>query len=664
MSKIPTYPLLDPADADILYIERPASPKNQGGHTTAVKLREYMEQLNNTLTHNNIWIGNSTNERTELVTTSIGRSLLGAVSAAAGRTALAAAAAALTITAGTGLAGGGNLTANRTISLDSASINSLNLADTAIQSGDNVSTLTNDAGYVDAAGAAAAAPVQTVAGRTGTVTIAAADITNSTAAGRALLTAADAAAQRSALGLGSAALASTGDFDAAGAAAAAQDFAIQRANHTGTQTAATINIAEKSVLIGDGSNLGSALTTGAKGRDLLAIADDAALQSEIVARIEGTTIAPAVVNAPITQNGALFEGPGASLLTYNLAADSARWYRLGTYAPSFTNQILIRIHAHTFNATQASTITVVLNGAAGTVARAWETGAVNRAVSDIRLVGNDIYISAVAFHRLTIEVVRRTRFTAAMEVVSEPGSSSDSITIENFATPNLAIGATALSGSERLRVAGGSVPGTPSATDCLFGGGVGRFGSYIDAPSLRYGGTDILARANTWTTAQTISQTSSTQMMILNNTSASGFAGGDLQQQGASRFRYVWNSDEDSYRIDARNDDSSFRDNTFSIPRAIAGTAYLRRSLAIGAISLAASERLRVAGGSVPGTPSSTDCLFGGGVSAVGAHYKVGANQVVGARGAAVADATDAASVITQLNALLARCRAHGLIAS
>ena len=37
--------------------------------------------------------------------------------------------------------------------------------------------------------------------------------------------------------------------------------------------------------------------------------------------------------------------------------------------------------------------------------------------------------------------------------------------------------------------------------------------------------------------------------------------------------------------------------------------------------------------------------------------------QVVGSQGAAVIDATDAATAITQLNALLARCRAHGLIA-
>ena len=44
--------------------------------------------------------------------------------------------------------------------------------------------------------------------------------------------------------------------------------------------------------------------------------------------------------------------------------------------------------------------------------------------------------------------------------------------------------------------------------------------------------------------------------------------------------------------------------------------------------------------------------------------YSVGANQVVGARGAAVADATDAASVILRLNDLLARARTHGLIST
>jgi hypothetical protein len=45
-------------------------------------------------------------------------------------------------------------------------------------------------------------------------------------------------------------------------------------------------------------------------------------------------------------------------------------------------------------------------------------------------------------------------------------------------------------------------------------------------------------------------------------------------------------------------------------------------------------------------------------------EYNVGGVKVVGAQGAAVADATDAASVIARLNDLLARLRTHGLIAT
>ncbi|MFA5897881.1 MAG: hypothetical protein WC829_02085 [Hyphomicrobium sp.] len=47
----------------------------------------------------------------------------------------------------------------------------------------------------------------------------------------------------------------------------------------------------------------------------------------------------------------------------------------------------------------------------------------------------------------------------------------------------------------------------------------------------------------------------------------------------------------------------------------------------------------------------------------LGTSLFVGTTKVVGAQGAAVIDATDAATAITQLNALLARVRAHGLIA-
>ena len=52
------------------------------------------------------------------------------------------------------------------------------LADSAVQPGDNISTLANDSAFVDASGAAAAAPVQSVASKTGNVTLVKADITD------------------------------------------------------------------------------------------------------------------------------------------------------------------------------------------------------------------------------------------------------------------------------------------------------------------------------------------------------------------------------------------------------------------------------------------------------------------------------------------------------
>jgi len=52
------------------------------------------------------------------------------------------------------------------------------------------------------------------------------------------------------------------------------------------------------------------------------------------------------------------------------------------------------------------------------------------------------------------------------------------------------------------------------------------------------------------------------------------------------------------------------------------------------------------------------------GITNTAAQYNVAGTKVVGAQGAAIANATDAASVILRLNDLLARCRAHGLIAT
>jgi hypothetical protein len=56
--------------------------------------------------------------------------------------------------------------------------------------------------------------------------------------------------------------------------------------------------------------------------------------------------------------------------------------------------------------------------------------------------------------------------------------------------------------------------------------------------------------------------------------------------------------------------------------------------------------------------------IFGGSTIDAVTSYSVNGTKVIGAQGAAVADATDAASVIARLNDLLARLRTHGLIAT
>ena len=65
-------------------------------------------------------------------------------------------------------------------------------------------------------------------------------------------------------------------------------------------------------------------------------------------------------------------------------------------------------------------------------------------------------------------------------------------------------------------------------------------------------------------------------------------------------------------------------------------------------------------------TKAANEYVLAAGISGLGikASLKIDSTQVLGPQGAAVADATDAASVILRLNDLLARCRAHGLIAT
>jgi hypothetical protein len=160
------------------------------------------------------------------------------------------------------------LTGNPTAPTQATANNSTRLATTAYVKAQ---------GYVDTAGAAAAAPVQSVHGRTGTVTTAAADITDSTAAGRAVLTAADATAQRSALGLGTAATSASTAFAAAThthpASAISDSTAAGRALLTGADAAA-----QRSSL---GLGAAAIAATTAIGLSLLAAADAGAARATL-----------------------------------------------------------------------------------------------------------------------------------------------------------------------------------------------------------------------------------------------------------------------------------------------------------------------------------------------------------------------------------------------
>ena len=90
------------------------------------------------------------------------------------------------------------------------------------------------------------------------------------------------------------------------------------------------------------------------------------------------------------------------------------------------------------------------------------------------------------------------------------------------------------------------------------------------------------------------------------------------------------------------------------------GPSYALRVHTVGETA----EDWLLAGSSGPGVGSFKFSVYGNGDVNLTGVLKVDGVQVVGNQGAAIADATDAASAVTQLNLLLSRLRAHGLIAT
>lgn len=144
-----------------------------------------------------------------------------------------------------------------------------------------------------------------------------------TSFGRSLLTLVDAAAVRSALGLGSAATTATTAYDAAGtgtaAAAAAQAAAVQRANHTGTQLAATISDFDTAVRLNRLNQLAApTANVSLNGNKVVNLADptaaqDAATRAWVLAQLAGITAgAPTSLDSFIEIAAAINNDPNFS----------------------------------------------------------------------------------------------------------------------------------------------------------------------------------------------------------------------------------------------------------------------------------------------------------------------------------------------------------------
>jgi len=300
-------------------------------------------------------------------------------------------------------------------------------------------------------------------------------------------------------------------------------------------------LTQHAALIGNSSGKPAEYTTGAKGRALLAMANDAALAAEIVARVAGQAIEPASIAAvgasgiqtrqADTQDGIRLLGRAGGTsnhvgtLTPGTLTASQTWT-----LPNATGTIPLREIANTWSAQQSfnsgtadAAPAAGMFGGEGQIARRIQIG--YDFTNDIGRISN--IHSATAWKPLAIRA-SNVRFegsagTEILRVIAE----------------GLAIGATAISDGARLWAKGGSTPGAPATDEYRFGNGVGAFGLAMRS----YGSAGLGAQVEVTTTG-TINNLAQPNVSIIrfnigSATTLNGLTGG---YEGRIVFFYCLNS--------------------------------------------------------------------------------------------------------------------------
>lgn len=165
-----------------------------------------------------------------------------------------------------------------------------------------------------------------------------------------------------------------------------------------------------------------------------------------------------------------------------------------------------------------------------------------------------------------------------------------------------AFGATGMSASERMRIAGGSAPGTPGSTEVLIGAGQIYAGAGISCTTLTASGVIASSKASA---AANITDANSS-LKLYDAALGAGLFG--MQTSGSP------------YAFQLQVADSTMASKFPLQLNPLGGLIMIGSGgLAVNTTSLAGSEIARFYGGSAPGTPGSTEVLIGAGQIKAGA---------------------------------------------